>query len=126
MTSEDEIKQKDAGAQCAAVVRFVDSLNLPVPSKINAEDGTEAYSRYKIAFARWLCYCKTPSFCRSLPQQPISQIFGVDFLLSVLEHVKKAMPEEESAQSTYLAWYRQYLELSILFKSGPLRHPVHD
>lgn len=39
---------------------------------------------YKICYARWLQFCRTPTFCQSLPKYDMTTIFGRNFMRTIL------------------------------------------
>uniref|UniRef100_A0A914UZ37 PCAF N-terminal domain-containing protein n=1 Tax=Plectus sambesii TaxID=2011161 RepID=A0A914UZ37_9BILA len=60
-------------------------------------------SQYKIGYARWLQFCRTPTVCKSLPRHDMLAIFGRNFLRLVLpafaEDLKRRLDQETDDSS---------------------------
>ncbi|XP_067931854.1 histone acetyltransferase KAT2A-like [Watersipora subatra] len=52
---------------------------------------------YKVNYTRWLCYCRVPTFCDSLPKYDLTSIFGRTLIKSIFATARRQIMEKFEA-----------------------------
>ncbi|XP_023665415.1 histone acetyltransferase KAT2B [Paramormyrops kingsleyae] len=110
----------------------INYLPLESPSQRRQRPPGDDAAGYKVNYTRWLCYCKVPQFCDSLPRYETTQVFGRTLLRSVFTAMRKQLleqarqekdklpPEKRTLILTHFPKFLSMLEEEVYSHNSPI------